>query len=54
MIDITSSVPIDCSFYQLPSYQIQFTEIGDPLNETDMYYNNFVDNISTLSSSYPL
>ena len=54
MIDITSSIPIDCSFYQLPSYQIQFTEIGNPLDETSMYNNAFIDVISTLSSSYPL
>jgi hypothetical protein len=54
MIDITSSVPIDLSFYQLPSYQVQFTEVGDALDETSMYYNNFIDVISTLSSSYPL
>ena len=54
MIDITSSVPIDLSFYQLPSYQIQFTEIGDPLNESDLYFNGLIDVISTLSSSYPL
>ena len=54
MIDITNSIPIDCSFYQLPSYQIQFTEIGNPLDETSMYNNAFIDVISTLSSSYPL
>lgn len=54
MMDITSSIPIDLSYYQLPSYQIQFTEIGDPLSEEDMYNNNMIDVISTLSSSYPL
>lgn len=54
MIDITSSIPIDYAYYNLPSYQIQFTEIGDPLNEVDLYNNNFIDVISTLSSSYPL
>lgn len=54
MIDITSNVSIDLSYYNLPSYQIQFTEIGDPLNETDMYNNNFIDVIPSLSSSYPL
>lgn len=54
MMDITSSIPIDYTYYQLPSYQIQFTEIGNPLDETDMYNNNFIDVISTLSSSYPL
>lgn len=54
MMEITNSIPIDCSFYQLPSYQVQFTEIGNPLDETDMYNNNFIDVISTLSSSYPL
>lgn len=54
MIDIISNIPIDCSYYQLPSYQIQFAEIGDPLDETNMYDNNFIDVVSTLSSSYPL
>lgn len=54
MMDITSSIPIDLSYYQMPSYKVQFTEIGDPLDETDMYNNNFIDVISTLSSSYPL
>jgi hypothetical protein len=54
MMDITSSIPIDYAYYNLPSYQIQFTEIGDPLNESDLYYNNFINVISTLSSSYPL
>lgn len=54
MMDITSSIPIDYSYYNLPSYQIQFTEIGNPLDETDMYNNNFIDVISTLSTAYPL
>lgn len=54
MMDITSSIPIDYEFYKLPSYQIQFTEIGNPLDETDLYNNNFIDVISTISSSYPL
>ena len=54
MMDITNSIPIDYSYYNLPSYQIQFTEIGNPLDETDMYNNGFIDVISTLSSSYPL
>lgn len=54
MIDITSSVPIDLSYHKLPSYQIQFTEVGDVLDETSMYMNGFIDIISTLSTSYPL
>ena len=54
MIDITSSIPIDLAYYELPSYQIQFTEVGDPLDETDMYHNGMIDVISTLASSYPL
>lgn len=54
MMDITNSIPIDYSHYDLPSYQIQFTEIGNPLDENDLYFNNFIDVISTLSSSYPL
>ena len=54
MMDITNSISIDYSHYDLPSYQIQFTEIGNPLDENDLYFNNFIDVISTLSSSYPL
>lgn len=54
MMEITNSIPIDYSYYQLPSYQIQFTEIGDPLDEKDLYYNDFINVLSTLSSSYPL
>ena len=45
MINITNSIPIDYESYQLPSYQIQFTEIGDALNANDLYYNNFIDYI---------
>ena len=52
MIDITSSIPIDYSFYELPSYQIQFTEIGNPLDAQDLYNNNFIDVIAFSSSSY--
>jgi hypothetical protein len=48
MIDITNSIPVDMSYYQMPSYKIQFTEIGDPLDENDLYYNNFISTISTL------
>ena len=54
MMDITNGIPIDHSYYKLPSYQIQFTEIGNPLDENDLYFNGFIDVISTLSSSYPL
>lgn len=54
MIDITSSIPIDLSYYKLPSYQIQFTEVGNVYDEESMYSNGFIDIISTLSSSYPL
>ena len=54
MMEITSSIPIDYTYHDLPSYQIQFTEIGDPLDENDLYNNNFIDVISTLSSNYPL
>lgn len=48
MIDITSSIPIGYEYWNLPSYQIQFTEIGNVLDENDMYYNNFTDTMSTL------
>ena len=53
MMNITSSIPIDYSFYQLPSYQIQFTEVGSALDENDMYNNGMIDIITTLSSTYP-
>lgn len=43
MISITSSIPIDYSYHNLPAYQIQFTEVGDPLNMNDMYNNNLTD-----------
>ena len=51
---ITSSIPIDYTYYQLPSYQIQFTEIGNALDENDMYNNGFIDIITALSSTYPV
>ena len=54
MIEITSSVPIDYTYHDLPSYQIQFTEVGDPLYENDLYYNGFIDTMYTLSSNYIL
>ena len=54
MINITSSIPIDYSYYKLPSYQIQFSEIGNALDENDMYNNGFIDIITTLSSTYPM
>ena len=54
MMNITSNIPIDYSFYQLPSYQIQFSEIGNALDENDMYNNGFIDIITTLSSTYPV
>lgn len=53
MINITSGIPIDYSFYDLPSYEIQFAEIGDVLNQDDMYNNNFTNVNFSLSSSYP-
>lgn len=51
MINITSAIPIDYEFYYLPSYEIQFTEIGSVFNLDDMYNNNFLDINSSLSSS---
>jgi len=51
MFNITDSIPIDYSYYNLPSYEIQFTEIGDPLDMDDLYYNNFIDvNYSVVQS----
>lgn len=49
MINITSAVPIDYEIYYLPSYEIQFTEIGSVFNSDDMYNNNFTDINSSLS-----
>lgn len=43
MINVTNSVPIDCSYYRMPTYEVQFTEIGDALNQDYLYYNGFVD-----------
>ena len=52
MMDITGNMPIDYSYHNLPSYKIQFTEIGDALNTDDLYYNGFIDVVSNLPSSY--
>lgn len=54
LMNITSSIPIDYSFYQLPSYEIQFTEIGNVFDENDMYNNGMIDIITALSSTYPV
>ena len=43
MVHITDAIPIDYSFYDMPTYTIHFVEIGNPLNEDDLYYNNFID-----------
>lgn len=51
MVKITSSIPIEYTHYDLPSYQIQFTEIGDSNSENDMYYNNFIDIVTNLKLS---
>ena len=53
MIDVTGNISVDLNYYQMPSYKIQFTEIGDPLDEFDLYNNNFIDVISALYSNYP-
>lgn len=52
MISITSGIPIDYSFYDLPSYEIQFSEIGDVLSQDDMYNNNFTNVNFSVSSAY--
>ena len=54
MMDITNSIPINYEYYQLPSYQIQFTEIGNALDENDLYYNDFIDILTYLPSTYPV
>ena len=53
MIDITGNISVDLNYYQMPSYKIQFTEIGDPLNSDDLYNNNFTNIVSALYSNYP-
>ena len=52
MIDITGNISVDLNYYQMPAYKIQFTEIGDPLDEFDLYNNNFTDVNFSISSSY--
>lgn len=52
MINVTSSVPIDYSTRQLPSYEVQFTEIGSVFDQDDLYDNNFTDTNFSLSSAY--
>ena len=43
MIQIIDTIPIDFSFWKLPSYTLNFVEVGDSSNEDDLYYNNFID-----------
>ena len=52
MINVTNSIPIDYSVYILPSYEIQFVEIGSMFNQDDLYNNNFTDVNFSLSSTY--
>lgn len=52
MINVTNSIPIDYSVYQLPSYEVQFTEIGDVYDQDDMYNNCFTNVNFSLSSAY--
>ena len=49
MVQITSSISVDVKFWQLPTYEIQFTEVGNALDEIDMYYNDFINVMPTLS-----
>lgn len=43
MIQVINTIPVDCSFWELPVYSMSFVEVGDPLNEDDLYYSNFID-----------
>lgn len=52
MINVTNSIPIDYSIYQLPSYELQFSEIGDVFSQDDMYNNCFLDKNYSLSIAY--
>lgn len=52
MINVTNSVPIDYAIYQLPSYEVQFAEIGNVLDQDDMYNNNFINVNYSISSAY--
>ena len=52
MINVTNSIPIDYSVYQLPSYEVQFVEIGNVFSQDDLYNNNFTDLNFSLSSAY--
>ena len=52
MVNITNSIPIDYSIHQLPSYDVQFVEIGNAEDQNDLYYNGFTDVNFSLSSAY--
>lgn len=43
MIQVIDAIPIDCSFWQLPTYTMNFVEVGNPMDENDLYYNNFTN-----------
>lgn len=52
MINITDVIPVTYENYDIPEYSINFVEIGNTFDETDMFSNNFIDIDWTLSSSY--
>ena len=43
MIQVIDAIPIDYSFVKMPTYNMSFVEVGDALNEDDLYFNNFID-----------
>ena len=53
MISITSEISKNFETYFLPSYSINFSEIGSVFDQDDMYNNNFTNVNFSLSSAYP-
>ena len=43
MIQVIDAIPIDCSFVHMPTYNMNFVEVGNALDENDLYFNNFID-----------
>lgn len=43
MIQVIDAIPIDCGFVEMPTYTMNFVEVGNALDENDLYFNNFID-----------
>lgn len=43
MIEVIDTIPMDYTFVKMPTYTINFIEVGNALSEDDLYFNNFID-----------